>query len=98
MAEALPKVFISSKIAPDELAEERKIASEVIEQSYFYPILFEKEPGSPTYCQEWWREQVRSAEVFLLLLDKTLRYAVFDEFKTARNAHPETYFDLCQKP
>lgn len=83
------QVFVSSRMAPDELANERSIARHIIQEMDLEPILFEDEPAAAKHIKVWWRQKIEESDIVLLLLHKTLRWAAFDEFKHARDSVKE---------
>jgi hypothetical protein len=70
-------------MAADELADEREAAYRAIRAVGLYPVLFEREAGSTQHFTEWWRGRIETCDLFLILLDRTLRGAVYDEIRTA---------------
>jgi len=78
------KIFVSSRLR-EGCKSWRKIAKGLLEAKGFTPILFEFEPPAdqPGHIKEWWESKIKSSNFLILILNKTLSAAVFDEFKTA---------------
>ncbi len=77
------RVFVSSRISDDELADERRTAYETLSR-WLEPVMFEYAPAAPKHVKDWWREEIATCDLFVLVLHRTLRWAVFDEWQTAR--------------
>jgi len=81
------KIFVSSRMNKS-LKKWRELAYHIIKDELkLAPILFEKEPPDSKHIIEWWRGKVKESEIYILILNKTLSAAVFDEFRTAYNNH-----------
>lgn len=78
------RVFVSSRISDDELSEERQVAYETL-RKWCEPVMFEYSPAAPQHFRDWWRERIPTCDLFVLLLHRTMRWAVFDELETARD-------------
>lgn len=80
-------VFVSSYIdkSPNkELKEERESVERLIESMLFVtPWVFETEPASPKDPVAYCRDSVENCHILVLLLDKTLRKGVKDEYEKA---------------
>lgn len=75
------RVFISSDMT--ELEYDRQIAEEVLTDMNVNPILFELFPAMNISPSESWTEEVRDCDIFLLLLWKSLREPVLEEYHEA---------------
>lgn len=74
-------VFISSDTK--ELEYDREIAEEILTDMNFNPILFELFPAMNMSPSESYTEGVRDCDIFLLLLWKSLRSGVLEEYNEA---------------
>jgi len=74
-------VFISSAMA--ELEYDREVAAEVLQSMNVSPILFEVFPAMSSSPSEAYLDAVRSSDIFLMLLWKSYRPAVKDEYEEA---------------
>ena len=74
-------VFISS--AMSELEGEREIALSVIRSINFNPVIFEILPAMSMSPAEVYIEKVRECDIFVLILWKSLRPAVLEEYQEA---------------
>ena len=75
------KVFISS--AMNELSCERELAQEVIESLNFEPSLFEIFASQSNSPSQAYTEEVRDCDIFVMILWKSLRKAVLEEYQEA---------------
>lgn len=84
------KIFVSSRI---KLKEERRWVKSAITSMgrNFEPILFEDEPADSKHIKKWWREKIKDSNFLVLIIEKELSAAVFDEFKTAKEYGLETF-------
>ncbi len=82
------KVFISSVIRKDELAQERAVVCDAADTEYTKPICFDK-PGLPEPIppDDWSSSIVRKCDIFVQLLDKSLTTPVANEYEAAKNAN-----------
>ena len=79
------KVFVSSVMA--ELAEERKeVAHSIRAIPITRPWVFEQSPSSSDSVVKTYLDQVRKADIFVLLIGKKISGAVIKEYKTALEA------------
>lgn len=78
------RVFVSSRMSPDELSAERAAAIEAVRHLGAIPIAWELEPASPKHWRQWWRDWIPRCDALIVLLDRTVRDAVIDEVATAR--------------
>ena len=76
-------------MARDELGEERSAAYELLNR-WAEPVMFEHSLAAPQHFKAWWRQQIPTCDLFILLLHRTLRWAVWDELETARQSLPES--------
>jgi hypothetical protein len=74
-------VFISSDMTEHEY--DREIAEEVLTDMIFNPILFELFPAMNMSPSESYAEGVRDCDIFLLLLWKSLKSGVLEEYNEA---------------
>ena len=74
-------IFISS--AMRELECEREIAQEVLREMNVNPILFELFPGLSHSPAEAYSDEVQQCDIFILILWKSLRPAVREEYREA---------------
>lgn len=74
-------VFISS--AMRELEYEREVAQQVLEQMNVSPLLFELLPAMNQSPSSAYLDEVRDCDIFVLLLWKSLRSAVAEEYAEA---------------
>lgn len=81
------RVFVSSSMQGGELEAERQAAYEAL-NPWFQPVMFEHSPASPRHCDEWWQYEIPKCDVFVLLVNRSLRWAVFDEFRVAQQKGP----------
>ncbi len=75
------KVFISSAMA--EMEYDREIAAEALRDMNVSPVLFEVFPALSQSPLESCLDEVRSSDIFVMLLWKSLRAAVRDEYREA---------------
>jgi len=76
------KVFISSAMA--ELEYDREIVCDALRDMNVSPVLFEVFPAMSQSPSESCLEEVRSSDIFVMLLWKSLRAAVREEFAEAQ--------------
>jgi len=79
------KVFISS--AMEELEYEREMATRVVESLNLQPSVFEGFPVMSKELEDAYLDEVRSCDIFVLILWKTLRPAVVREYEEAVGAN-----------
>lgn len=77
------RLFVSSRMSDDELAQERAAGIATLREVGAIPIAFEHEPASPKHWRDWWRGWIPCCDGIVVLLDRTLRDAVCDEVLTA---------------
>jgi len=85
------RVFVSSRMCPDELTEERATVISAIREMGGIPVAFEVEPASAQHWREWWRERIPQCDAFVVLLDETLGEGVLDEVLTAGRERVPTF-------
>ncbi len=83
MSKVIYEIFVSSAL--NELENEREIAREVIDELNMQPGMFELLPAMSKSLEDSYLDKVESCELFLLILDQSVRPAVREEYLAARN-------------
>lgn len=86
-------VFLSSAMT-GELDEERAVLKSVFPKSKlnnFYKLYSIDEHASAKSIQQTYVEEVRESEILILILDKEIREAVYEEFNTAEKSSSKIF-------
>ncbi len=77
------KVFISSAMRDDETAAERALAAEGVTEANCDPYLIELDTAKPAHVRDVYLRKVEECELFVLIVSRTLRPAVREEYDRA---------------
>jgi len=80
------KVFVSSVMS--ELTDERETIADAIRKLLITkPWLFEQSPPSSNSAEETYLNQVKQADIFILIIGRRISDAVIKEYETAKSAN-----------